>query len=139
MQFVSSLGSAPDVMFAAVDLSGILYWFGQGIYLAMALAAGFGLYCIVILMRRIKQKSFPSRESAAVFLDEIGDSLEEGKFESVADACDQPEVWAKAVPQLITVAIVLMHPRRAVFACVGAVVAFNAYVVLNNFSLAGAI
>jgi len=105
MQFVSSLGSAPDVTFAAVDLSGILYWFGQGIYLAMALAAGFGLYCIVILMRRIKQKSFPSRESAAVFLDEIGDSLEEGKFESVADACDQPEVWAKAVPQLITVAI----------------------------------
>ena len=45
----------------------------------------------------------------------------------------------KMALQLITVAIVLMHLKRAVFACVGAVVAFNAYVVLNNFSLAGAI
>ena len=41
--------------------------------------------------------------------------------------------------QFITVAIVLMHPVRAVFMCVSAVIAFNAFVVLNNFALSGVI
>jgi hypothetical protein len=45
----------------------------------------------------------------------------------------------KLALQGIAVAIVLMHPVRAVYLCVGAVVAFNAFIVLNNFSLAGAI
>jgi hypothetical protein len=39
--------------------------------------------------------------------------------------------------QLFVAALVLMRPARMVFACVGAVVAFNAIVVLNNLALAG--
>jgi hypothetical protein len=39
--------------------------------------------------------------------------------------------------QLITAAIVVLQPSRTVFACVGAVVVFNAAVVFNNFGLAG--
>lgn len=36
---------------------------------------------------------------------------------------------------LITALIVLMRPTRAVFACVGTVVAVNALVVFNNFAI----
>ncbi len=104
MQFVRLLGSMPEPVLAKIDMSGILYWFGIGIYIAMALSAGFGLYCIIMLMRRVKLKSFPSREAAAVFIDDVGESLEKNDFEGVMDACDSPEVWAKAVPQLMTVA-----------------------------------
>ena len=45
----------------------------------------------------------------------------------------------KMALQFIAVAIVLMQPVRAVFLCVSAMIAFNAYVVLNNFALSGAI
>lgn len=41
--------------------------------------------------------------------------------------------------QLFVAALVLLRPVRMVFACVGAVVAFNAMVVMNNFALAGAL
>jgi hypothetical protein len=49
-------------------------------------------------------------------------------------------VWWFAPKMAMTVvaaAIVLWKPVRAVLSCVGAVVVFNAFVVLNNFSLAG--
>ena len=45
----------------------------------------------------------------------------------------------KMAMQFITVAIVLMHPVRAGCVCVSAVIALNAYVVLNKFSLSGVI
>jgi biopolymer transport protein ExbB/TolQ len=75
------------------------------IYLAMALAAVYGLYCIVMLMRRVKQKSFPGREAADAFLDEVGELLEKNDFDGVIDACDSPEVWSRVVPQLVQVSV----------------------------------
>ncbi len=39
--------------------------------------------------------------------------------------------------QLVTAGIVLWQPSPTVFSCVGAVVVFNAFVVINNFGLAG--
>lgn len=47
--------------------------------------------------------------------------------------------WAapKLGLQLITAAIVLFRPARMVFVCVGVVVGWNAFVVLNNFAIAG--
>lgn len=92
-------------LLAEVDLSPILEGFGYGIYGAMALAAVYGLYCIVMLMRRVKQKSFPAPESAKAFLDDVGELLEKDDFDGVTDTCDTPELWARAVPQLITVAV----------------------------------
>ncbi|MEZ6125896.1 MAG: MotA/TolQ/ExbB proton channel family protein [Planctomycetaceae bacterium] len=92
-------------MLAEVDLEPILYWFGNGIYAAMAAAAIYGLYCIVMLMRRVKQKSFPGREAASIFLDDVGEMLEQNKFDDVLEHCDSPELWSRAVPQLVTVAV----------------------------------
>lgn len=38
--------------------------------------------------------------------------------------------------QIVSAAIVLMHPARMVFACVGSVMVVNSIVVMNNFALA---
>lgn len=95
----------PVSTFAKIDITPILDWFGIAIYAAMALAAVYGLYSVIVLMRRVKQKSFPSRESADAFLDDVGELLEKSNFEGVSDACDTPELWSRAVPQLVHVAI----------------------------------
>lgn len=104
MQFWNLVQSPPSLL-ADVDLTPILDAFGYGIYAAMALSAVYGLYCIVVLMRRVKQKGFPGDEAAGAFLDDVGELLEKDDFEGVADTCDTPELWARAVPQLITVSI----------------------------------
>lgn len=105
MQLSRLLGLSPQVTLAQVDTGPILYWFGIGIYIAMAVAAIYGLFCIIMLMRRVKQKSFPGREAADAFLDDVGELLEKNDFDGVADACDTPELWARAVPQLVVVGV----------------------------------
>ena len=93
----------------AIDIGPILYWFGNLIYLAMAACATYGLFCIVMLVRRVKQKSFPGREAAGIFLDDVGELLEAGKFDEVMEVCDQPELWSRAVPQLVTIGVENRH------------------------------
>ena len=95
----------PDAVLADIDTGPILEWFGYGIYAAMAISACYGLYCIVVLIRRVKQKSFPGSEAANAFLDDVGELLEKNDFDGVTYACDTPEVWSRAVPQLVTVAV----------------------------------
>ena len=90
---------------AKIDLTPILKILEYVIYGAMALSATYGLYCIVLLMRRAKQKSFPGRAAADEFLTEVGELLEKNDFDGVIDACDSPEVWSRAVPQLVQVAV----------------------------------
>ena len=88
-----------------IDLSPILGFSGWAIYTAMGIAAAYGVYCFVVLMRRVVQKSFPSRESAESFLDDIGEQLESSNFDGALELCDSPELWARAVPQLVIVAV----------------------------------
>ena len=104
-QFMSGMNDFLPVLLAEIDITPILDWFGNLIYLAMALAAVYGLYCIVVLMRRVKQKSFPGREAALAFLEDVGELLDRNDFDGVTEACDTPEVWARAVPQLMQVAV----------------------------------
>lgn len=100
-----NLGDTSAMFAQAFDITPILYWFGNGIYAAMAASAIYGLYCIIVLVRRVKQKSFPGRESANAFLDEVGEMLEKDDFEGITETCDSPELWARAVPQMVTVAV----------------------------------
>ncbi len=95
----------PTVSLAAVNLAPILTFLGYAIYTAMAIAFAYGVYCIIMLMRRVAQKSFPGRESAEQFLDDIGGQLEASNFDGATEICDSPELWARAVPQLVQVAI----------------------------------
>jgi biopolymer transport protein ExbB/TolQ len=94
-----------SVALAAVDLSPILGFLGYAIYTAMAIAFGYGVFSIIVLMRRIRQKSFPGRESSAQFLDDIGGQLDTNNFDGALQICDSPELWSRAVPQLVIVAI----------------------------------
>ena len=99
--------SLPDQMalIADIDISPILAVLGYVIYAAMAISFAYGVYCIIVLMRRVAQKSFPGRESAEQFLDDVGGNLESSNFDGALQICDSPELWARAVPQLVIVAI----------------------------------
>jgi len=92
-------------VFGQIDLSPILSFLGYAIYTAMAVSFAYGVYCIIVLIRRVTQKSFPGREAAELFLDDVGEQLDASNFEGAIEICDSPELWARAVPQLITVAI----------------------------------
>jgi biopolymer transport protein ExbB len=78
---------------------------GNGIYVALALAALYGVFCVILLVKRIGQKRFSSLASADEFFEEVRERLEKRDFEGVAELCDSPPYWSKAVPQLILVAL----------------------------------
>ncbi len=83
----------------------IIYYAGQGIYVALAAAALYGAFCVILLVKRIGQKRFSSLASADEFFDEVRERLQKRDFEGVAELCDSPPYWSKAVPQLILVAL----------------------------------
>lgn len=89
----------------SVNIAPILGFLGYAIYAAMAIAFAYGVYCVIVLMRRVSQKSFPGRESAEQFLDDIGGQLEASNFDGAMEICDSPELWSRAVPQLVFVAV----------------------------------
>jgi biopolymer transport protein ExbB len=88
-----------------MDLTQILGWIGNGIYASMAAVAIYGVFTAILIARRITQKRFRSHAGAEEFLDEVRDNLEKQQYEGVADLCDTPGYWAKAVPQLLLVAV----------------------------------
>ncbi|MEX0701943.1 MAG: MotA/TolQ/ExbB proton channel family protein [Planctomycetales bacterium] len=78
---------------------------GYAIYAALGLCALYGIYCVLVLTRRIAQKRFGTNAAAEQFLDEVRDKLARRDFDGVAAACDTPGYWSKAVPQLVLVAL----------------------------------
>ena len=83
----------------------ILKLSGPVIYTAMALAALYGVFCIVLLIRKISQKRFSSPAQSAEFLDEVRDRLYRKDFDGIIDLCDSPPYWSKALAQMILVAL----------------------------------
>jgi len=83
----------------------VLEWSGPVIYTSMAFAALYGLYCAVILFRKIAQKRFRNVAQGDLFLDDVRDMLEEKDFDGIAELCDSPPYWSKALPQMILVAL----------------------------------
>lgn len=83
----------------------ILVLAANAIYAAMALTALFGMFWVILLLIRIRQKRFSSPAAADQFLDDIRDNLAQGDLNGVADLCDSPTYWNKAVPQLVLVAV----------------------------------
>lgn len=82
----------------------ILELSGPVIYIAMALAALYGVFCVILLIRKIGQKRMSSA-MAAEFLDDVRERLSRKDFETVAELCDSPPYWSKAVPQMILVGL----------------------------------
>jgi biopolymer transport protein ExbB/TolQ len=83
----------------------ILEWSGPVIYGLQALTAVFGVFLVILLMRKIAQKRFFSESAAGTFLDDIREKLQRKDFEGVVETCDSPGYWSKATPQLILVAL----------------------------------
>lgn len=81
----------------------------KAIYGALALFAIFGVFVVILALRRIAQKRFRSESDANQFLDEARDMMSKKDFDGVAEMCDSPTYWSKAVPQLILVFLANRH------------------------------
>ena len=88
-----------------MDITGLLEYAGPVIYASLAIAALYGLFCVVLLVLRVQQKKFASEAAAQDFLGGVRGRMDEGDFEGAAEFCDTPEHWAKALPQLVLVAL----------------------------------
>ena len=71
---------------------------------ALAAAALYGMFIVILLVRKIAQKRM-SPAAASEFLDQVRERLAEKDFDGAAAVCDTPQYWSKAVPQLVIVGI----------------------------------
>jgi len=87
-----------------MQYSEILDWGGNVIYVLLALVAMYGAFTVVLLLRRIREKQM-SVSASEEFLEEVREKLGKKDFDGIAELCDSPPYWSKAVPQLILVAL----------------------------------
>jgi biopolymer transport protein ExbB/TolQ len=88
-----------------MDYSNILNYGSRAIYPALGLVALYGVFCVVLLVRRIRQKRFSNESTAQKFLEEVREHMQRRDFDAVSDLCDSPPYWSKAVPQLVLLAM----------------------------------
>jgi biopolymer transport protein ExbB len=91
--------------FAAAQVSTFMWAVEQSIWIGIGGCAALGMYCGILLLRRVKQKKFPGAEAEQAFLDDLTERLEKRDFDGAAQVCDDPAVWNKALPQLALLAI----------------------------------
>lgn len=112
--FIAILGylmiSFPDtfhstITFAAGQVSTFMWLLEQSIWGGIAICAGGGMLTGILLMRRVKQKSFPGKEAEQLFLDDLAERLQQKDFQGAEELCDDPSVWNKAIPQLALIAL----------------------------------
>jgi len=72
------------------------------IYIALAMIAVWGAFCVIVVWRRVAQTRFSSEEEQDSFLDKIDESLGNADFEAAAELCDEDD---RATPQLALLAI----------------------------------
>jgi biopolymer transport protein ExbB len=88
-----------------MDFTVILDILNNSIYPLQAITALQGVFLVIIILMRISQKRFPSDAAAAGFLTQVRELLAARKFDDIAQLCDSPAYWSKAVPQLVLVAL----------------------------------
>src|SRR2546428_267870 len=86
-------------MQALIDLA------NNSVYPAQGLAALYAVFCVILVFRRIYTKQFRTTAAAEQFTADVRDMLERRDYDGVAQLCDSPSYWSKAVPQLILVAL----------------------------------
>jgi biopolymer transport protein ExbB len=75
---------------------------GNACYLFLALNFLWGLFCVILLWRRVLALRFSDEQSQAQFLGELQDHLDKGDFNTAAEMCQNEE---RALPQLTLAAI----------------------------------
>lgn len=76
----------------------------NAIYLSLAAVAVFGLFQVVLLARKISEKRM-SPAATDQFREQLLGLIKKRDWEGIAAICDTPEYWARAVPQMVLVAI----------------------------------
>ncbi len=89
----------------------ILQVIGNLIYVALGLSALYGVFLVVLVLRRIAQKRFTSTAAEVEFSQTARDMLQAGDLAGLAGYCDTPALWSKAAPQLVLVA--LANPEQS--------------------------
>ena len=87
-----------------MNYSQLLNMGGMVIYAMLTLVALYGAFTVVLLLRRIREKQFSSA-AGDNFLEDVREKLKKREFDAIAESCDSPAHWSKAVPQLILVAM----------------------------------
>ncbi len=91
------------------DITDTIHKVRDGVYITQALIALFGVYLLVVMLRQLAKKRFTSRASATKFLDDVQGQLQQRNVNGVAELCDSPAYWDKAVPQLVLIALQNPH------------------------------
>lgn len=75
------------------------------IYPLQAITALYGFFLTILVFRRIGQKRFRTEGAAGEFLGQVGEMVRSRRYDEASQLCDTPAYWAKAVPQLIMIAL----------------------------------
>ncbi len=75
---------------------------GDACYIFLSLNFLWGLFCVILLWRRVNVLRFSDEQSQAQFLGSVQDHLDEGDFDGAAEICQTEE---RALPQLALAAI----------------------------------
>ena len=87
-----------------MDMTKLVDFMSFLIYPLQGITALYGLFLTVLVFRRISQKQFRSL-AADDFMNQVSERLQARQFDGVAELCDSPPYWAKAVPQLMLIAL----------------------------------
>lgn len=71
-----------------MNVNELAKWLGDACYGFLALNFLFGLYCVILIWRRIRQLRFRNHESEKAFVDELQGYLQAGDYESATKLCD---------------------------------------------------
>ncbi len=92
-----------------MSYSELINTFGNSVYVVQGLIALYGAFLVVLMLRRIAKKRFASQAAASRFLDDLREQMDQRNFGGVAEICDSPPYWSKAVPQLVLLALQNHH------------------------------
>lgn len=87
-------------------MGGIYNFVGHADYYVLALAAFWGLYCMILVWTRVGQKRFRSEAEQDQFLDQVEQHLRQGDYESVESVCEGD---LRAVPMMVSLAVKNRH------------------------------
>jgi len=80
----------------------LLHQLGNLCYVALAIDALWGLFCVILLWRRVAQVRFRSEEAQDEFLDQVDARMSAGDWAGVQELCEGD---SRVLPQLISLAV----------------------------------
>lgn len=87
------------------DYSKILSVGGYLIYGGLFLIAVWGVFCVVLLIRRIDKKRFRDPQAESAFIDQVRSQLRAGQYDQAIAICQEPANSERAVAQLAVLAL----------------------------------